>query len=248
MKFTFGIITSPDHHHDTNMDNTRRINLAIDSIEMLRIPEYEIIIIGSCNVKRKYTIKHDFDESIKSGWITKKKNLITKYSKYDNIVYLHDYVVFEPGWYNGFVKFGDEWDICMNVIKNADGTRFRDWINFEVDNIPNLRVLTFGKDLGIQDRYITPYLLEYNKGDSTKTYISGTYWIARKQIMVDEPLDENLVWGQPEDIEWSQRVRNKYKYVMNPYSAVKLLKYKDPVWRSIDPYHMTKEYINKELV
>ena len=43
----------------------------------------------------------------------------------------------------------------------------------------------------------------------------------------EEPLDENRWgWGQQEDVEWSQRVRDKYKYVMNQYSTVKSLKEK----------------------
>ena len=58
-------------------------------------------------------------------------------------------------------------------------------------------------------------------------YISGTYWVAKKKVMLEEPLDEDRWgWGQQEDVEWSQRVRDNYKYVMNIHSTVKSLKEK----------------------
>jgi hypothetical protein len=61
--------------------------------------------------------------------------------------------------------------------------------------------------------------------------------------MLDEPLDEEFVWGQHEDIEWSFRILPKYKYVMNPYSTVQLLHQKDPVWKPINKHYTSKEYM-----
>ena len=61
-------------------------------------------------------------------------------------------------------------------------------------------------------------------------YISGTYWVAKKDIMLQFPLDENLCWGQGEDVLWSKQVREKYHFSMNPYSTVKSLKFKDPAF------------------
>ena len=68
------------------------------------------------------------NENIKSVWITKKKNVISDLAKFENIVYLHDYIIFEENWYKNFVEFGENWDVCMNVILNFDNSRFRDWI------------------------------------------------------------------------------------------------------------------------
>ena len=39
-------------------------------------------------------------------------------------------------------------------------------------------------------------------------------------------LNENLLHYHGEDVEWSQRVRTKYKFKFNKHSNVKLLKYK----------------------
>jgi hypothetical protein len=62
-------------------------------------------------------------------------------------------------------------------------------------------------------------------------YVSGAYWIAKKYVMQDLPLNEKLFWNDGEDVEWSKRMREKYNYVFNPYSTVKLLKYKDVISR-----------------
>jgi hypothetical protein len=120
MKFTFGIITAG------NSDDS--LNAVIDSIEKQNIPEYQILIIGNSNVSRINTFIIPFDESIREAWITRKKNLITINSRYDNIVYSHDYVLFEDGWYQGFLQFGDDFKVCMNKVINPDYSRFRDWV------------------------------------------------------------------------------------------------------------------------
>jgi ribosomal protein L14E/L6E/L27E len=51
--------------------------------------------------------------------------------------------------------------------------------------------------------------------------------------MSEEPLDEKLLMSQGEDVEWSMRVRDKYKYVMNTNSIIKLLRSK-----SISSYYV----------
>ena len=217
MKFTFGIITG---------GSRRFVNHVIDSIERQNIPNYEIIIVGGNPIDRKNTVHIEFDESIKSKWITRKKNLITENAKYENIVFLHDYILLENGWYDGFKEFGNEWDICMTIIRNVDGTRFRDW-SLWADLSPL-------KDVGIIDEeinYISQnrnFLLPYDVDYMTKyQYISGSYWVAKKRVMIENPLNEELCWGESEDVEWSKIVRKKYKFTMNPYSSVKFMKRKN---------------------
>ena len=222
MKFTFGIITVG------NCDSN--INKIIDSIEYQNISKdmYEIIIVGNYHFQRKNTKVIEFNEFIKNSWITAKKNIITKNATFENIVFMHDYVFLEENWYNGYLKFGDDWDICMNKIKNADGSRFIDWMGMPDDSV-------YGN-----------VLLPYDYKGSKGMYISGTYWVVKKKIMERFPLNEDFHWGEGEDIEWSKRVlggfiplwlknRNELlnkksencKYVFNPNSAVKFLKFKN---------------------
>jgi hypothetical protein len=213
MKFTFGIITAGT--------SDESLNLVIDSIERQNIPEYQILIVGNSQVSRKNTFIIPFDESIKPGWITRKKNIVTINARYENVVYTHDYVVFEDDWYEGFLKFGDDFKICMNKFVNPDYSRFRDWVIWpHNDNFMDSIVLP-------NRECLIPYDMTHL---SKYQYISGTYWVAKKQVMEDHPLDDNLLHCQGEDVEWSKRVRYKYDFSMNPYSTVKSLKFKDPAF------------------
>jgi hypothetical protein len=213
MKFTFGIITAGT--------SDESLNLVIDSIERQNIPEYQILIVGNSQVSRKNTFIIPFDESIRPGWITRKKNIVTINARYENVVYTHDYVVFEDDWYEGFLKFGDDFKICMNKFVNPDYSRFRDWVIWpHNDNFMDSIVLP-------NRECLIPYDMTHL---SKYQYISGTYWVAKKQFMEDHPLDDNLLHCQGEDVEWSKRVRYKYDFSMNPYSTVKSLKFKDPAF------------------
>lgn len=202
INFSFGIITGGFNDH--------MLSIVVDSIRHLNIPNYEIIIVGNTNVKADINIP--FDESSKPMWITKKKNIITNSAKYNNIVYLHDYIIFESNWYNGFKQFGDDFDVCMNIIENFDGSRFRDWCIWDPSRLGNPG----------------PGLIPYSVSDLSKfMYISGSYWVAKKNIMLEFPLNESLIWGQGEDVIWSKQVSSKYNFTMNINSKVRLLKQKD---------------------
>lgn len=226
MKFTFGIIT--------NGESRANLDIVLSSIEYLQIPDenYEVIIVGG---NKDYISDNgllkiiSFDETKKKAWITRKKNIITENAKFDNIVYMHDYIIFSKDWYDGFKKFGNRFDLCMTPIQNADGTRFRDWTlwphDITSDGSANLNAL-----------------LPYDVTDLSKyMYFSGAYWIAKKKVMQEFSLDETLSWGESEDIKWSKQVRKKYNFKLNPYSSVKLLKQKDPI------FNMTTSELIQEL-
>lgn len=210
---TFGIITSGQQEEN--------INKIIDSIEMQNIPNYEIIIIGNCNIDRTNTTVYDFDETIRDKWITRKKNIITQHARYENIVYLHDYIVLEPGWYEGFSKFG-EFDIASNIILDSRGERQIDWSLWYED-------ILFCYDKSGNDTIETrKFLLPYDVTDLSKAmYLSGSYWVAKTNIMKEFTLNESLCWGQAEDVNWSKQVRQKYNFSFNPNSTVRYLKEKE---------------------
>jgi hypothetical protein len=231
MNFTFGIITSAN--------SCNYINNIINSIEQQNIPNYEIIIVGTNKDlinNSKNTVIVEFDENTRPGWITKKKNIITEMAKYENIVFLHDYILFEPNWYTGFIQFDKEfndWELSMCKIKNIDGARAVDWMG-----LPN-------------DTKYGNVLLPYEYHNPKGMYIPGNFWVAKKSIMEKHKLNENLLWEQAEDIEWSKRVLGgtinstwlrgmiripinididesncTNKYYMNTYSSVIYLKNK----------------------
>jgi hypothetical protein len=212
MDFTFGIIT------DGN--SCQFVQNQIDSIKKQNILNYEIIIVGNCDIPTDKNVTIiNFDENQKNSWITKKKNLITYNANYENIVFSHDYFVFEDGWYEGQLLSGNDFEIRIDKIVNSDNTRYRDWVLWTGDN-DELHSI-------VKENAILPYDVNYM---SKHQYISGGYWISKKHIMEEFPLNETLSWGESEDVEWSKRVRDKYKFTMNQNSTVKLSKYKNRVF------------------
>jgi len=80
MNFTFGIVTTPS--------SCEYLQQIVDSIESENIPNYQIIIVGGNKSHNDDILQIiPFDESIHPGWVSKKKNVITKHAKYENIVY-----------------------------------------------------------------------------------------------------------------------------------------------------------------
>lgn len=214
MQFTFGIVT-----------NGNDLDKIIKSIYDLNIPKenYEILIVGSCKTSYEENIfKIPFDETIKSGWITRKKNLITINSTKENIVFLHDYVIFDKNWYNGYLEFGNDWDVCTNIQLNPSGCRFRDWVLHEC-SFDGFGFQGYGR------------LIPYDQESANYVYINGTYWIAKKHVMEKIPLDETRAWGESEDLAWTKAI--KYfgcKIKFNQKSINYLLKEKDVVFTLMD--------------
>lgn len=205
MDFSFGIIT--------NGENDHYIEKIIESIYKQNIPNYEIIIVGNTKVKGINIVNINFSENQVPKWITRKKNIITENANYENIVFLHDYIKLEDNWYEGQLKSGNDFHIRMDKILNIDGERFRDWCIWCWNG--NFMDEIIGKNC----------LIPYNITHLSKfMYISGSYWIAKKYVMEDYPLNENLKWGEGEDIDWSFRVRQIYDFNMNTNSSVKILK------------------------
>jgi hypothetical protein len=226
MKFTFGIITAGN--------NLNTLQLIFDSIySQIPIDSFEIILVGGEAIEYPNLLHIPFDENQKRMWITKKKNLITNNATHNNVVYMHDYISLVPGWYKGQLESGNNFDIRMDKIINYDGTRFRDWCLWP-HNDNNMDTIV-GKEC----------LIPYNVNELNEyMYISGAYWICKKNIMVEYPLNEDLSWGEGEDVEWSKQVRLKYKFQMNVNSSVKIIKPgKDKVFEHIK-YNTLQNAIN----
>lgn len=212
MDFTFGIITY------ANTENF--IRTIIDSIRIQKIPNYEIIIVGKCNIEDTSLQIIDFDETIRSGWITKKKNIIVKKAKYENIVLLHDYIRLSENWYQGFIKYGSSFDVCVTKVETIEGKRFRDYALY----VPGIEPY-------FQERALLPYT--YNPSNEIKKllYISGAYYIIKKSVALQFPLNEDLLHCQGDDVEYSKLLSKHNIFIScNPFSSVSFLKYKNQSW------------------
>ena len=200
MRYTFGITT--------DYKNKDQLFEVFESIENLNIPEYEILVVGGEQPYDTGHIKYIyFDETQKPGWTTRKKNIIAEQAEYENVVLMHDYYVFDKDWYKNMVEFSKDipWDICSCQQQLITGKRhFTDWVVWDDPIFPQYASLPYDEWTRV------PFM-----------YISGGFIQAKKQVLIDNPFNEELVHGQAEDVEWSLRVRNKYRIVCNGGSIVK---------------------------
>lgn len=201
IQWTFGIVTGFEDH--------QRLDEIFKSIRDLSIPEYEILLIGG-DSNEFFNSAEDvrvvnFDESQKPKWITRKKNILANEAKYDNIVLMHDYHVFDKDWYVNFKSFGVDWEICSCPQYLITGARNpMDWSLW--DKPDHGRAWSLDYDDWSQTQYM---------------YISGGFFIVKKHVLQQEPLDESRGWNEEEDVEWSMRVRNKYIMKCNGGSVVR---------------------------
>jgi GT2 family glycosyltransferase len=236
MNWTFGIVTAGKSPY---------IKDVIQSIRDYAPKDHEIIVVGGDEYRSKISSAQDFipsngadtwipfDETVKKGWISKKKNIIAQHASNENICLLHDYVALVGGWAQGALKFGDDWNTCTNRILNKDGHRFRDWCiidndgggGYRIDNAPlppTARLLTYD-----------------HPGIPRWQYYSGAYFCVKRRVLRDVPIDEDRLWGQGEDVEWCRRVWQSYgdrSFSFNPYSVTRFLKQKErPPWEGLPP-------------
>jgi hypothetical protein len=92
--WSFGILTRG------TTDNL--VDEIIDTIKLQKIPNYEVIICGKYAGKYFNEVVYiEFTQKDDKGWITKKKNLICKKAKYENILVMHDRIKLNSDWFSG---------------------------------------------------------------------------------------------------------------------------------------------------
>lgn len=198
MQLTFGICTAGGQ--------SQRVQRIIDSIVDEQIQDYEVIVVGDCKVLGAKMVP--FDEA-KPGWITKKKNLIAGMAKKSILVLMHDYIRLLPGWYEAYLGFGEDWDVCTNVMLKEKGERAYDWF-----------ALNYKQHKG---HALVDYSLPENPF-AGHMYPAGNYFLVKTQFIRDNPLDEKLVWGQNEDHAWMRGLFRKWKYRFNASAKIQYMK------------------------
>jgi len=229
----------------TSGKDDQRINQIIDSIEVLNIPEYEVIVVGglTTTLNRVNTTHVPFDESAIAPrvWLTKKKNLGVQQSKYDVLVIMHDYHTFDPDWYIEFEKFGLDWDICVHNIRHSPEQGDIRGNGWRVGTVPGYPELPYAMTIPWDIDCFIPYMA-----------VQGSYWVAKKSVMLEQPLNEDLepvTGSDASDIDWSERVvpgwmgvkldQTGYRIVANPNCRLRFNKIKDtypgnPNWEQLE--------------
>lgn len=239
MDITFGIITAG------NADF--RLEKIVDSIECMRIPNYEVLIIGKSNLQRNNTRIIEFEElSNGQAWITRKKNLIVHLASYETLVFMHDYFLFSRNWFEELQQH-ENFDVGMSAIESPNGERYRDWVIWPHNyNLFDIVVLGHKCLIPYDIHWLTDFM-----------YISGGFWISTKHFMQRNLLNENLHAGEGEDVEWSLRIRSHAKIVMLQSTRVVSLKDNPVVYYSpgkirkslmrLAKYKIIKKCLSKRL-
>lgn len=196
MDFTFGIITS--------YDDLQRLSDVIDSIRDQKIPNYEILVMGNDDYLPTEDTTY-VNMSSEHQFVTNKKNKIAEMAKYQNLVLIHDYYLFDKDWYQGYLNFGDDWDVCSNPQYLINGNRhFTDWVTWDHPTFPRWSSLDY--DDWSQTKYM---------------YQSGGYMLVKKDFLISIPFEQNRLWGTAEDVEWSLRMRDTANWKCNKLSSVR---------------------------
>ncbi|KKR31123.1 MAG: hypothetical protein UT65_C0038G0009 [Parcubacteria group bacterium GW2011_GWF2_39_8b] len=185
----------------------------ISAYHELQNTDYEIIVVGPPKLDLSYIPKkirlvhvpyRELHISTISGAISKKKNFGVKQAKYDKVVISHDYLYFLPGWKKGYDKFGD-FTVCTNVVLDQEGERQKDWVVWDYP----------GVGMG---------LLPYTEEFTQYQIIVGNYFVVKRDFFLENPINENLRWGEGEDVDWSLSIRKKIKFRINTESKVQFSK------------------------
>lgn len=202
-KWTFGIVT--------NGARKDWLEDIINSIKKQNIPEYEILVCGSYYDRHELNFRYiPYNKRDDKGWITKKKNIIAKEAKYQNICIIHDRILFDKNWYKGMKKWGNCFEVLavpQLFINNKE--RFGDWTcnkGFDIKTADNFIPITTGH-------------CEYRDWDKDIPGYAGVT-IIKKSIMEKNGFNESLYWGkQYDDILMHQNINSKgYILRMNPHA------------------------------
>jgi glycosyltransferase involved in cell wall biosynthesis len=237
---SFGICVGPNPNIDW-------LAKCVDSIRTQGIPKYEIIIVSNEFVDLESHLKiaeENPDNSIrmavrKDWWLPKKKNYIASIAKNDILCIVHDYYLFDDLWYDGVREcietnrhYNKPWDILSAyVLRLEDEERGPDWV---INPFYLKRYLDDPKNQDMLEELRRLYPLEnhpmyvvglgpFEERLLPLQYISGGYIMCKKQVLLEVPFDETMVVGQPEDVEWSERVMkhpNNFSLRFNPFSIV----------------------------
>lgn len=200
-KWTFGIITKGERD-----DWLEEI---IASIRAQKIPNYEIIICGTYRDRKEKDFKYiPFTGRDDRGWITKKKNLIVREARFENLCIIHDRIVLDRDWFKGMKKYGNSFEVlCNKQILKDKGIRVGDWLTYGYG--------TLDSPFGISQ-------LNYDDWDNF-VYMGGQLSILKKSIWEKCPWNETRYWGE-EDVELSFRFRDcGFLIRFNEYSSCSAL-------------------------
>ena len=189
--FSFCIITDGKDPQKTFQE--------IRSIRALGIPQHEILIGGECAAFEDADLGLMMPELARAGRLGAMRNALCAKACFDQIIVADDDLLFHGDFYDGFLKFGSQFDIASCKILNPDGTRYWDWKTYEK---------------GVNT------LLGYEQ-ISPLVSLSGTFCMMKREVFKLVQWDPIRTFYQEEDVDFSIRLKIQgIKIVFNPYSTI----------------------------
>ncbi|WP_347290663.1 hypothetical protein [Kluyvera georgiana] len=154
--------------------------------------DFELIICGpkpNFEIDIPFSLVETDDLTEKLANISRKKNLIAKSARYENLCIVHNRYTLDDGFLKAFDDIEYDYDICIaRQLLAETGERVPDWVSQASDQ-----------------KLVANYLLPY--GDySPFMYVPGGIVIVKRHILLDNPFNELITWNMAEDVEWSQRL------------------------------------------
>jgi hypothetical protein len=237
MNFTFGILISPETPEWRLEEMLKSIWGVAQELNYL-----EVILAGQLSdecfrlvrgFSNEFSVKYLAYEgpADKPGHITKKKNMIAEIAFFDNLCLMHDYF-YLPADFAFWVP--KKYNIYVPPIHTAEGDRHSDWL-VNPEKLQKYIHDTPGIDDALMSeaphenapKYVCA--VPYARNDLVPIqYVSGGFIVCKTDVVRDNPFNEDLYWGQAEDLEWSERVVPKYGMTTNAWKegiqSVRVLK------------------------
>jgi hypothetical protein len=129
---------------------------------------------------------------------------------------MHDYYLSPIDFFDILYWWEEDEPIYCPQIKTLEGKRHSDWmVN------PNHMKKFIERYDGVANKLMAaaphenaPWFvnaLPYNMNLSPIQYVSGGLMMLKTEVLLDIPMNENLRWGDAEDVEFSERAVAKYK-------------------------------------
>ncbi|HAU5562559.1 TPA: hypothetical protein JD264_01890 [Serratia fonticola] len=166
----------------------------VDSVSRLTTSQssIELIICGpkpTFEIELDHTVIQADENTERYANISRKKNLIIKHAKFENICLSHNRYQLADDFIKSFDRINHDYDVCViKQVLRETGERVPDWVSQASDQ-----------------RLTANYLLKYGEY-SPYIYIPGGLVIGKKNILMANLFNDLGTWNMAEDVELSQRL------------------------------------------
>jgi glycosyltransferase involved in cell wall biosynthesis/2-polyprenyl-3-methyl-5-hydroxy-6-metoxy-1,4-benzoquinol methylase/tetratricopeptide (TPR) repeat protein/GT2 family glycosyltransferase len=169
----------------TNGKRPEKLRREIESIRALEMPNYEILVGGDVPPGLDGVTVVSLPEAATGGRLGEMRNRLIERSRFDRLIVADDDLLFQAGFYQGLLQFGENYEVQCVRFLNADGTRYWDWATASGPRGHNL--------------------LDYDQTDP-HVYVTGGLCIMKASVAKRVKWDDHRGFYQGEDSDFSRRL------------------------------------------